>query len=67
MAHSNHPAAAVATVHPGHAPVAAAVVATEVREAEMIAVATHHHHPATGPTVVVVEEPGYVRQYNNFI
>lgn len=65
VATSNHPAAMAATVHPGPpmhgAAVGAAVVATEVREAEMMAAAHHHNHmhypPA--PTVVVVQEPAY--------
>lgn len=60
VATSNHPAAMAATVHP-HPPVAAAVVATEVKEAEMKAAAVHHatHHHDPGPTVVVVKEPVY--------
>jgi len=64
VASSDHPAAMAAAVHPYPpmgAPIGAAVVATEVREAEMMAAAAHHHHhpypPA--PAVVVVPEPVY--------
>lgn len=58
VATSNHPAAMAAAVHPGP-PVGAAVAATEIREAEMMAAARHGPHH--GPAVVVVPEPmGYV-------
>jgi hypothetical protein len=57
---SNHPVAMASALHPvppvGVA-VGAAVVATEVREAEMMAAAHHHHHHP--PNVVVVQEPAY--------
>lgn len=52
---SNHPVAMATALHPGAA-VGAAVVASEVREAEMIAAAQHHHHH---PGMVVVQEPVY--------
>lgn len=56
VATSNHPAAMAAAVHPGP-PVGAAVAATEIREAEMMAAARHVPHH--GPGVVVVPEPVY--------